>query len=65
MIHLLTIFGQIALFLLQLFSEGDKEKAQKKKKLAQEIVDAFAETNKDKRNIAIHNVAVKLRQQNH
>jgi len=42
-------FLKVALFMLNLWSEKDKEKAQKKAEIADEIVKAFRETDDNRK----------------
>ena len=54
------MFFKVALFMLDLWREKDREKARKKSIVAREIVNAFRETDKDTRvsrlNVAISNI---------
>lgn len=50
-------FLKVALFMLDLWREKDKEKAQKKSNIAKEIIYAFRETDK-KTRISRLNVAI-------
>jgi hypothetical protein len=60
MLKLISQFFQIALFFLNLWKEKDKEKAEEKKKIATQVVDAFKQTDKNKRasrlNAAVGNI---------
>jgi hypothetical protein len=49
MIKVIGQMFQVALFFLNLWREKDKEKAEAKKKVATQIVDAFKQTDKTKR----------------
>ena len=51
---------KVLMFFLNLWSEKDKRKAEKKAEIAKEVVDAFKETNKKKRasklTMALNNI---------
>ena len=49
MLQLLNNLFKVSLFFLDLWREKDKEKAEAKKKVATQIVDAFKQTDKAKR----------------
>ena len=48
-LKLIGQFFQIAMFFLNLWKEKDAEKAEAKKKVATQVVDAFKQTDKTKR----------------
>jgi hypothetical protein len=54
-------FFKIFLFFSSIYTEKNKKKAEEKKALGKELVDAMAETNKARRASHVSAVVVKLR----